>query len=91
MSSSYVSYNIRFINQSDIFKTIINSNLLVTDFSSIVFEFIYQKKPFVLFIPDGEDPNIKKIYSSDYFNLIRDLKEGKIDFMNKYFTINIFT
>ena len=80
--------NIRFINQTDIFRTIQNSYLLVTDFSSIIFEFIYQNKPFVMFIPDSEDPNIGKLYSHDYFQLIKDLKQGKIDFMNKYFTIN---
>ena len=80
--------NIRFINQTDIFRTIQNSYLLVTDFSSIIFEFIYQNKPFVMFIPDSEDPNIGKLYSQDYFQLIKDLKQGKIDFMNKYFTIN---
>ena len=80
--------NIRFISQGEIFATIMNSNLLVTDFSSIIFEFIYQNKPFVMFIPDNDVPNIKDIYSPDYFNLIRDLKEGKIDFKNKYFTIN---
>ena len=84
----YENRNIKFIEQNDIFNTIMNSNLLITDFSSIIFEFMYQKKPFIMFIPDSEDPNINKLYNSDYFHLIRDLKEGKIDFMNKYFTIN---
>jgi CDP-glycerol glycerophosphotransferase (TagB/SpsB family) len=80
--------NIKFIKQTEIFKTIINSDLLVTDFSSIIFEFMYQKKPFIMFLPDSEDPNINKLYNSNYFTLVRDLKEGKIDFMNKYFTVN---
>ena len=80
--------NIRFVNQTEIFRTIINSNLLVTDFSSIIFEFMYQNKPFIMFIPDSEEPNIKKIYNPDYFKLIKDLKKGKIDFINKFFTIN---
>ena len=80
--------NIKFIEQTKIFKTIIKSDLLVTDFSSIIFEFMYQKKPFIMFLPDSEDSNINKLYNSNYYKLIRDLKEGKIDFMNKYFTVN---
>ena len=80
--------NIKFIEQTKIFKTIIKSDLLVTDFSSIIFEFMYQKKPFIMFLPDSEDSNINKLYDSNYYKLIRDLKEGKIDFMNKYFTVN---
>ena len=49
---------------------------------------MYQKKPFIMFLPDSEDSNINKLYNSNYYKLIRDLKEGKIDFMNKYFTVN---
>lgn len=79
--------NIKFVNQNEIFNCIIKSNLLVTDFSSIIFEFIYQNKPFVMFIPDSEDPNINKLYSAEYINLLKDLKENKIDFSNKYFDI----
>ena len=80
--------NIRFINQNQIMSCIINSNMLVTDFSSIIFEFMYQKKPFVMFIPDSDDPNIDSFYIQDYYDLIKKLKEGSIVFMNKYFSIN---
>ena len=62
--------------------------MLVTDFSSIIFEFMYQKKPFVMFIPDSNDPNIDSFYIQNYYELIKNLKEGSIDFMNKYFSIN---
>ena len=80
--------NVRFINQNQIMSCIINSNMLVTDFSSIIFEFMYQKKPFVMFIPDSNDPNIDSFYIQNYYELIKNLKEGSIDFMNKYFSIN---
>ena len=80
--------NIRFINQNQIMSCIINSNMLVTDFSSIIFEFMYQKKPFVMFIPDSDDLNIDSFYIQDYYDLIKKLKEGSIVFMNKYFSIN---
>ena len=81
--------NINIIKQNEIFKYIIKSSLLVTDFSSIIFEFMYQNKPFVMFIPDSQDPNISKYYDKDYFNLIKGLKDGSIDFMNKFFDINL--
>ena len=80
--------NINFIQQNEIFTYIKKSSLLITDFSSIIFEFIYQNKPFIMFIPDSEDPNIQTYYDNDYFNLIKSLKDGTIDFMNKYFDIN---
>ena len=80
--------NINFIQQNEIFTYIKKSSLLITDFSSIIFEFIYQNKPFIMFIPDSEDPNIQTYYDNDYFNLIKNLKDGTIDFMNKYFDIN---
>ena len=79
---------IKYINQNEIFNSIINSNLLVTDFSSIIFEFIYLNKPYVMFIPDSEDTNISKYYNINYFNLIKDLKENSVEFMNKFFAIN---
>ena len=34
------------------------SNLLITDFSSVTFDFIYQRKPIIIYIPDSEDLNI---------------------------------
>ena len=81
--------NIKFIQQYEILDTIRNANLLVTDFSSIIFEFIYQNKPFVMFIPDGKDPNIQNFYVPNYFNLIQNLKDEKIYFKNKFFDINL--
>ena len=79
---------IKYIKQNEIFQNIMKSSLLVTDFSSIIFEFIYQKKPYIMYIPDSEDPNIDIFYDKDYFNLIKRLKDGSVFFMNKYFSIN---
>jgi CDP-glycerol glycerophosphotransferase (TagB/SpsB family) len=58
--------NVKFIKQNQIFRCITRSSLLVTDFSSIIFEFIYQKKPYIMFIPDSEDLNIEQYYISNY-------------------------
>ena len=79
--------NIKFINQSLISECLKNSSLLITDFSSIVFDYIYQKKPFILYIPDANDPMIEKNYDKPYFDIINGLKNGSIDFENKFFDL----
>lgn len=79
--------NIKRINQSQIFESLAKSNLLISDFSSIFFDFIYQKKPVVLFVPDSDDPNIKDIYIQEYYDIINGLKNDSIAFKNKFFVL----
>ena len=47
-------------------SVLIESTLLVTDFSSITFDFIYQRKPLIIYTPDLKDLMIKKIYDKDF-------------------------
>ena len=77
---------IKHIKLMEISDTIIKSNLLITDFSSVIFDFVYQRKPIIIYIPDSEDPNIKDKYDDDYYNLINNMKNGTIQFENKYNT-----
>ena len=49
---------LNYITEQQISDTLMKSNLLITDFSSVIFDFIYQKKPIIIYIPDSEDPNI---------------------------------
>lgn len=77
--------NIKEVNSSHIFECIAKSSLFISDFSSVVFDFIYQKKPFILFIPDWEDPILKDIYIEPYYDIINSLKNGSIAFVNKFF------
>ena len=79
---------IKFIEQNEISECLSKSSLVVSDFSSIIFDFMYRNKPFVIYIPDAKDPQIKKIYKNDYYELIESLKNGTIYFENKYFYIN---
>ena len=65
-----------------------NANLIITDFSSIIFDMVFQRKPYIMFIPDSDDPNISDFYDLEYCNLINDLRNGKIYFENKFFKIN---
>ena len=78
---------IRFISQNDISILIKNSSLIITDFSSILFDAIVQKKPLILFIPDGLDKNLKDIYTNDYYETIIKLKKGMIDLLEIFFDL----
>ena len=60
----------------------------MSDFSSIIFDLIYRKKPFIIYIPDANDPEIKNLYKKNYYELIESMKNGSIEFENKYFEIN---
>ena len=80
--------SIKFIEQNDIAECLSKSSLAVSDFSSIIFDFMYRSKPFIIYIPDAEDPYLKDIYKKDYYELIESMKNGTIYFENKYFYIN---
>lgn len=78
---------IQYINQSDISECIIKSNLILTDFSSIIFDFIYRQKPYILYIPDINESKIKKIYSTDYYNIIESFRNKVFQFENTFYGI----
>ena len=78
---------VKYINQESINECLKKSSLLITDFSSIIFDFMVCNKPFIIYIPDSDDINIKERYSKNYYNIINNLKKGKIYFENKFFNI----
>ena len=80
--------NIKLIMQSSISDILAKTNLVVTDFSSIIFDMIYRRRPFVIYIPDAYDPDIKGLYKAEYYELINSMKNGTIQFKNVYFNIN---
>ena len=77
----------RFIKQTQIFECLAKTNLVVSDFSSIIFDLMYRRKPFIMFIPDANDSTIQYKYKKCYFHLINYSKNKKFFFENKYFTI----
>lgn len=79
---------IKYIEQNKIAEYLSRVSLLVTDFSSIIFDIIYRKKPFIIFIPDANDLEIEFKYTKKYYQLIQSMKNGTIEFENKYFDIN---
>ena len=79
---------IKFIEQNSIADYIKNSNLLLTDFSSIIFDFVYRRKPFIIYIPDHNDTLINIFYKRNYYELIQSMKNGTINFENIFYDIN---
>ena len=76
--------NIRFISQNEISILLKNSSLIITDFSAILFDAIVQRKPLILYLPDGLDPDLKNIYTNDYYETINKIKNGII-YLNEVF------
>lgn len=79
---------LQLVEENKISQCILWASLLISDFSSIVFDFIYREKPFILFTPDISDPNLNKIYNKDYSDLIQSIKNGTIEFENQYLNVN---
>ena len=79
---------IEFISQQEISECLGRTSLVVTDFSSIIFDLMYRKKPFIIYVPDGYDYSLRNIYKPDYYHLIEAMKNNTIEFENKYFTIS---
>ena len=81
-----INKNIKYINQNQIIECLMKSDLIITDFSSVLFDFIFRKKPYIIYIPDSNDLDLKKIYSESYYNKINYLKKDSI-FQNRFIKI----
>ena len=79
---------VKFIEIKNIMDFIEKSNLFITDFSSIIFDFIYQRKPTIIFIPDYNDTLINIKYKKSYCELIQSMKNGTIKFENQFFNLD---
>ena len=79
---------IKYVQQEEILECLTNSSLIISDFSSVIFDMIYQKKPFIIYIPDVDDININNLYSQQYLDIIYGLRNNSIYFENKFFNIN---
>ena len=79
--------NVRYIVQEDIITCLKKCDLVITDFSSVLFDFMYRKKPIIIFVPDYDDKFLYELYDDDYLNIINSLKNDSIKFENKFFGI----
>ena len=80
--------NMKYIEENGISECLSKTKLLITDFSSIVFDMIYRKKPYIIFIPDGNDPSIKDNYFKRCYKIINSFKNNEFRFENIYFNLN---
>ena len=79
--------NAKYINQEDIFYCLRKCDLIISDFSSLIFDLMYRNKPFIIFIPDSSDTNIPKLYEEDYINVINSFKNNSIKFENIFLNV----
>ena len=77
-----------YIVENKISECLTKSQLVITDFSSIIFDFICRKKPYIIFIPEAYDPQIKNIYVKKYYNIIKRFKNNSLNYENKFFEVN---
>jgi CDP-glycerol glycerophosphotransferase (TagB/SpsB family) len=83
-----INRNTKYIKQEEILECLKISDLVVTDFSSIIFDAIVRNKPYIVYIPDSEDHELIKKYKTSYYDIINGLKNRTIYFENIFFNIN---
>ena len=79
---------VKYVNQNNIINCLKESSLVITDFSSVIFDFIVRNRPYIIYIPDSEDPFLKKKYQQEYYDIINRFKNGSFQFENILFNIN---
>lgn len=80
--------NIEYILEKDVADCLSKTNLVVSDFSSIIFDMIFRKKPYIIYIPDAYDKNLKNIYKPINYDVINKFISNEFQFENVYFDIN---
>ena len=78
----------KYIDENSIAECLSKTQLVITDFSSIIFDMIYRRKPYIIFIPDANDKMIKKNYKTRCYQVIKKFQDNDFDFENVYFDIN---
>ena len=78
---------LKYIKPERISEILSKASLIISDFSSVIFEIIYRKKPFIIYVPDANDPNIINLYDQGYYDIINGLKNGSLYFENKFFDV----
>jgi len=81
--------SIIYIEEKDVADCLLKTNLLVSDFSSIIFDMIYMQKPYIIFIPDAFDSKLKTKYKNTSYDIINKFKSNFFRFENVFFEINL--
>ena len=80
--------NLKYIDENNIAECLSKTQLVITDFSSIIFDMIYRRKPYIIFIPDANDTMIKINYETRCYDVIKKFQDNNFGFENVYFDIN---
>jgi hypothetical protein len=83
-----IGNNIKYIYENDISECLSKTKLLVTDYSSIIFDMIYRGKPYIIFIPDAHDSKIKQNYKTFCYKIIKNFQNNDFGLENIFFDIN---
>ena len=78
----------KLIKQNEISDILAHTDLVISDFSSVIFDIMYRRKPFIIYIPDAIDEHLEDIYTKEYVDLINMMKNGTIKFKNIFFDFN---
>ena len=81
--------HIKYISENEIAECLSKTNMVVTDYSSIIFDMIYRRKPYIIYIPDANDSKIKTNYRERCYNVIKNFKDNDFKFENVFFDIDL--
>ena len=80
--------NLNFIEENNIGECLSKTKLVISDYSSIIFDMIYQRKPYIIYIPDAKDNEIKENYLDISYNIINQFKYNEFKFENVFLDIS---
>ena len=73
---------VKLLPSSALSECLSKTNLVITDFSSILFDLMYRDKPFIIYLPDADDPLVDELYTPDYIDLIHRMNNRKFNITN---------
>jgi len=79
---------IKYIEEKYIAECLSKTNLVISDFSSIIFDMIFRGKPYIIYIPDANDTNIINLYKASSYNVIKNFTKNDFMFENIFFDLD---
>jgi len=79
---------IKYIEEKYIAECLSKTNLVISDFSSIIFDMIFRGKPYIIYIPDANDTNIINLYKTCSYDVIKNFTKNDFMFENIFFDLD---
>ena len=83
-----IDNHIEYVEEKNIAECLLKTDLVVTDYSSIIFDMIYRRKPYIIYIPDLKELMINTSYNLNTYNIIKNFKNNYFRFETVFFDIN---